>query len=115
MGYWQNHFSQPAAMPVGSGTRPLCHQKHTSGQMPPANPASVQAIVTLCGIGATPVSIAKTINDANNRYPFFHNSKHDYFVFDEFDRLTAPTQQSLKNAMDLKRCMFILTTNYLPK
>ena len=85
------------------------------GQMPAEDPANVDTIVIPCGNGATSISTAKTINDANRRYPFFHNSKHDYFVFDEIDRLTIPAQQSLKTAMDFKRCMFVYTTNYLHK
>ena len=94
---------------------PNCNLSNSIGQMPAENPVNVQLIAIPCGNGATSISIAKTINDANSRYPFFHNSKHDYFVFDEIDRLTTPAQQSLKTAMDLKRCMFIYTTNYLHK
>jgi len=94
---------------------PNCNLSNSIGQMPAENPVNVQLIAIPCGNGATSTSIAKTINDANSRYPFFHNSKHDYFVFDEIDRLTTPAQQSLKTAMDLKRCMFIYTTNYLHK
>ena len=83
--------------------------------MPAEDPANVDTIVIPCGNGATSISIAKTINDANRSYHFFHNSKHDYFMFDEIDRLTTPAQQSLKTAMVFKRCMFIYTTNYLHK
>jgi DNA polymerase III delta prime subunit len=36
-------------------------------------------------------------------------------VFDEVDRLTTGAQQSLRSAMDLKRCMYFFTTNYLSK
>jgi len=81
---------------------------------PADDPANDDTIVIPCGNGAKSISIAETINEAS-RYPFFHNSKHDYFVFDEIDRLTTPAQQSLKTAMDFKRCMFIYTTNYLHK
>ena len=94
---------------------PNCNLSNGIGQMPAENPVNVQLIAIPCGNGATSTSIAKTINDANSRYPFFHNSKHDYFLFDEIDRLTTPAQQSLKTAMDFKRCMFIYTTNYLHK
>ena len=94
---------------------PNCNLSNGIGQMPAEDPANIDTIVIPCGNGATSISIAKTINDANSRYPFFHNSKHDYFVFDEIDRLTTPAQQSLKTAMDFKRCMFIYTTNYLHK
>ena len=34
-------------------------------------------------------------------------------MFDEIDRLTTGAQQSLRSTMDLKRCMFFFTTNYL--
>jgi len=94
---------------------PNCTMPNGVGQMPAEDPANVHSIVIACGNGTTSLSIAKTINAANDRYPFFHNSKHDYFVFDEFDRLTVPAQQSLKSAMDLKRCMFVFTTNYMHK
>jgi hypothetical protein len=94
---------------------PNCKLSNGIGQMPAEDPVNVQLIAIPCGNGATSISIAKTINDANSRYPFFHNSKHDYFVFDEIDRLTTPAQQSLKTAMDFKRCMFVYTTNYLHK
>jgi DNA polymerase III delta prime subunit len=49
------------------------------------------------------------------RLPLWHYSQHDYFVFDEIDRLTVGGQQSLRSTMDLKRCMFFFTTNYLSK
>jgi hypothetical protein len=62
--------------------------------MPAEDPANVDTIVIPCGNGATSISIAKTINDANSRYPFFHNSKHDYFVLDEIDRLTKHMRSS---------------------
>lgn len=94
---------------------PNCNLSNGIGQMPAEDPVNVQLIAIPCGNGATSISIAKTINNANSRYPFFHNSKHDYFVFDEIDRLTTPAQQSLKTAMDFKRCMFVYTTNYLHK
>lgn len=45
----------------------------------------------------------------------WHFSQHDYFVFDEVDRLTIGAQQSLRSTMDLPRCMFFFTTNYLSK
>ena len=45
----------------------------------------------------------------------WHFSQHDYFVLDEVERLTIGAQQSLRSPMELKRCMFFLTTNYLSK
>ena len=83
--------------------------------MPAEDPTIVHSIAIPCGNDATSVSIAKGINNADRRYSFFHNSEHDYFVFDEIDRLKKAALQSLKTAMDFKRCMFVYTTNYLHK
>ena len=47
--------------------------------------------------------------------PFWHNSQHDYYVFDEMDRLSPSAQQSLRSTMDLPRSMFFFTTNHLNK
>jgi DNA polymerase III delta prime subunit len=58
-------------------------------------------------------SITNGINAANMILPIWHHSKHDYFIFDEVDKLTTGAQQSLKSVMGLKRSMFIFTTNYL--
>ncbi|MEA9569130.1 hypothetical protein VC182_11450, partial [Polynucleobacter sp. AP-Nickl1-40-C4] len=51
----------------------------------------------------------------NSRNPFHHYGQTDYFLFDEVDKLTVSAQQSLKSVMDLKRCQFIFTTNYLDR
>ena len=51
----------------------------------------------------------------SSRMPVWHFTQHDYFVFDEVDRLTMGAQQSLRSTMDLPRCMFFFTTNYLSK
>ena len=57
---------------------PNCNLSNGIGQMPAEDPANIDTIVIPCGNGATSTSIAKTINDANSHYPFFHNSKHDW-------------------------------------
>lgn len=85
------------------------------GQMPAANPSHTQTEIFRCGGGLTSTTIAKTIDDFSYRFPIWHYTKHDYFVFDEVDRLTVGAQQSLRSTMDLKRCMFFFTTNYLSK
>ena len=36
-------------------------------------------------------------------------------MFEEIDRLSIGAQQSLRSTMDLPRCMFYFTTNYLSK
>lgn len=68
-----------------------------------------------CGGGLNSTSIVKHITMCNSRNPFHHYGKTDYFVFDEVDKLTLSAQQSLKSVMDLKRCQFIFTTNYLDR
>jgi hypothetical protein len=47
--------------------------------------------------------------------PMHHFGRTDYFVFDEVDKLTVGAQQSLKSVMDLKRCQYIFTTNYIDR
>lgn len=86
------------------------------GQMPTPVPDHCQTELFRCGnAGLNISSITQTINNFSNRMPLWHNSKHDYFVFDEVDRLTTGAQQSLRSTMDMPRCMFFFTTNYLSK
>ena len=85
------------------------------GQMPTPNPDHCQTKVFRCGGGLSISSITQAINDYNNRMPVWHFSQHDYFVLDELDKLTLGAQQSLRSTMDVKRCMFFFTTNYLTK
>lgn len=85
------------------------------GQMPAANVNDVHTQIFRCGGGLSTTTITNEINAANKIEPFWHHSKHDYFVFDEVDKLTTGAQQSLKAVMGLKRCMFFFTTNYLNK
>ena len=68
-----------------------------------------------CGGGLSTTVITNKVKAYNSRSQVFHYSRHDYFVFDEVDKLTLGAQQSLKSVMDLKRCMFFFTTNYLHK
>ncbi len=85
------------------------------GQMPPPTTDHCQKEVFRCGGGLSSTAISQTIQKFNMRLPLWHYSQHDYFVFDEVDRLTIGGQQSLRSTMDLKRCMFFFTTNYLSK
>jgi DNA polymerase III delta prime subunit len=85
------------------------------GQMPAPVPDHCQTEVFRCGGGLSSTAIAQTVFKFNNRMPVWHFSQHDYFVFDEVDRLTIGAQQSLRSTMDLPRCMFFFTTNYLSK
>jgi len=85
------------------------------GQMPMTDPMEVQTIVFNCGGGLNTTSICNTIKSCNGRSQIGHYTRHDYFLFDEVDKLTVGAQQSLKSVMDLKRCMFFFTTNYLHK
>lgn len=68
-----------------------------------------------CGGGLSSTEISRKINACNNRMPIFHFGKTDYFVFDEVDKLTVGAQQSLKSVMDLPRCQYIFTTNYIDR
>ena len=64
------------------------------------------------------LSITAIINKViacNSKSQVFHYLRHNYFVFDEIDKLTLGAQQSLKSVMDLERCMFFFNTNYLHK
>ena len=85
------------------------------GQMPTPVPDHCQTQLFRCGGGLSITEITQTIMNHNNRMPLWHNSQHDYFVFDELDKLTQGAQQSLRPSMDLKRCMYLMTTNYLNK
>lgn len=85
------------------------------GQMPTPVPDHCQTQVFRCGQGLSITAISQTINNHNNVMPLWHYSQHDYFVFDELDKLTIGAQQSLRSTMDLKRCMYFFTTNYLTK
>jgi DNA polymerase III delta prime subunit len=85
------------------------------GQMPAPEPSHTQTELFRCGGGLSSTTIAQKIEKHNARLNIWHFSKHSYFVFDEVDRLTTGAQQSLRSAMDLKRCMYFFTTNYLSK
>lgn len=86
-----------------------------AGQMPPPVPDHCQTKVFRCGGGLSSTNIIQTVDKCSSRLPMWHFSQHDYFVFDEVDRLTIGAQQSLRSTMDLPRCMFFFTTNYLSK
>ena len=89
--------------------------KQDVGQMSSPVPDHCQTQVFRCGGGLSSTAITQTVSNFNNRMPMWHFSKHDYFVFDEFEKLTVGAQQSLRSVMDLPRCMFFFTTNYLSK
>ena len=83
------------------------------GQMTAPDPSHTQTELFRCGGGLASPAITQTVAKFNAKMPLWRYSKHDYFVFDEVDRLTTGAQQSLRSTMDLKRCMFFFTTNYL--
>jgi DNA polymerase III delta prime subunit len=85
------------------------------GKMPAPIPSHTHTEIFRCGGGLSSTAIIQTINTLNNRSCLWHQSNHDYFVFDEVELLTVGAQQSLRSPMGLKRCMFFLTTNYLSK
>lgn len=85
------------------------------GLMPAPVPDHCQTEMFRCGGGLSSTAIAQTVGKFSSRLPVWHFSQHDYFVFDEVDRLTIGAQQSLRSTMDLPRCMFFFTTNYLSK
>lgn len=85
------------------------------GQMPAPVPSHTQTALFRCGGGLSSTTIVQKVNDYNDRMPMWRFSQHDYFVFDEVDRLTIGAQQSLRSTMDMPRCMFFFTTNYLSK
>ena len=85
------------------------------GQMTAPDPSHTQTELFRCGGGLSSPAITQTVAKFNAKMPLWHYSKHDYFVFDEVDRLTTGAQQSLRSTMDLKRCMFFFTTNYLSR
>ncbi len=84
------------------------------GQMTPDPHAAPQKKIFRCG-SVNIVQVTQQINNYSSRSQLLHHSQQDYFVFDEVDRLTTGAQQSLRSTMDLKRCMFFLSTNYLNK
>jgi len=84
-------------------------------QMPTPETDYCQTQVFRCGGGLSITEITQTIMNYNKLMPLWHNSQHDYFVFDELDKLTQGAQQSLRATMDFKRCMYFMTTNYLNK
>ena len=85
------------------------------GQMPSPDPDHVQEVLFRCGGGLSSTEFTLAISKRNMHMPFWHNSQHDYYVFDEVDRLSAGAQQSLRSTMDLPRSMFFFTTNHLNK
>ena len=92
-----------------------CNYPQTSpiGQMQVVEDAIPE--IFRCGGGLSSTAIVKHITMCNSRNPFHHYGQTDYFLFDEVDKLTISAQQSLKSVMDLKRCQFIFTTNYLDR
>jgi DNA polymerase III delta prime subunit len=85
------------------------------GQMPPPNPNHVQDMLFRCGGGLSSTVFTQAINQRNSLNPIWHEAKHDFYVFDEVDRLTSGAQQSLRSTMNLPRSMFFFTTNHLNK
>ena len=83
------------------------------GQMQATEEAAPE--VFRCGGGLSSTVIVKNITICNRRNPIHHYGQTDYFLFDEVDKLTLSAQQSLKSVMDLKRCQFIFTTNYIDR
>jgi DNA polymerase III delta prime subunit len=84
------------------------------GQMTPDSNAASQTKLFRCG-SVNIAQVTQNINSYSSRSQLLHHSHQDYFVFDEIDRLTTGAQQSLRSTMDLKRCMFFFSTNYLGK
>ena len=85
------------------------------GQMPAPLEDNTMTEPFRCGGGLSTTVITNKVKAYNSRSQVFHYSRHDYFVFDEVDKLTLGAQQSLKSVMDLERCMFFFNTNYLHK
>lgn len=77
------------------------------GLMTTPVPDHCQTQVFRCGGGLSITGISQTIMNHNNVMPLWHYSQHNYFVFDEVDKLTIGAQQSLRSTMDLKRCMYL--------
>ena len=84
------------------------------GQMPAPLEDDTMTEVFRCG-SLSITAIINKVMACNSKSQVFHYSRHDYFVFDEIDKLTLGAQQSLKSVMDLERCMFFFNTNYLHK
>jgi DNA polymerase III delta prime subunit len=89
------------------------HTTQPVGQMAAPEASCTQTELFRCGGGLSSPAITQKVATHNARVNIWHFSKHSYFVFDEVDRLTTGAQQSLRSTMDLKRCMFFFTTNYL--
>lgn len=85
------------------------------GSMSAPNPSHTQKDLFRCGGNLNITQITQKVSSISEKVPFWHSSGHSYFVFDEVDRLTVGAQQSLRSTMDLPRCMFFMTTNYLGK
>ena len=88
-------------------------KNNSIGQMQATEEACPE--VFRCGGGLSSTTIVKTIHQFNGVWPVFHHGKTDYFIFDEVDKLTLSAQQSLKSVMDLERCQYFFTTNYLDR
>ena len=88
-------------------------KNNSIGQMQATEEACPE--VFRCGGGLSSTTIVKTIHQFNGVWPAFHHGKTDYFIFDEVDKLTLSAQQSLKSVMDLERCQYFFTTNYLDR
>ncbi len=86
-----------------------------AGRMTVFEDGCVDHYMFRCGGGLSTTTITNTVNKANEFNPYSKYSGHDFFVFDEIDKLTTGAQQSLKSLMGLKRAMFIFTTNFLHK
>ena len=84
------------------------------GQMPAPSEDETMTEVFRCG-SLSITAIINKVMACNSKSQVFHYSRHNYFVFDEIDKLTLGAQQSLKSVMDLERCMFFFNTNYLHK
>ena len=66
----------------------------------------------LCAIGSGNDGV-KVISNIESCASFMPASSHHYFILDEVDRLKPEVMQSLKQVMNLPKCVFILTTNNL--
>jgi DNA polymerase III delta prime subunit len=83
------------------------------GQMPAPTTSHTQTKLFRCGGGLSSTVIKQTVAAINATTAIYHQSGHHYFVIDEMDRLNLGAQQSLRTTMNLKRCMFLCTTNNL--
>ncbi len=85
------------------------------GAMPAPNPSHTQKDLFRCGGNLNITQITQKVTSISEKVQIHHSSGFGYLVFDEVDRLTVGAQQSLRSTMDLPRCMFFMTTNYLGK